>query len=146
MATLPTLPGLPDNPEQIVRLNGSWFELGLGVNAGRVEVSSGEFSMILGQLVSNELATMQTGDYIELSQVNVDLSDVDYLTFPAAVIGRELGSVDVAWMASILVDGTVYSEKEIKPEKEMNWADFKAPVQLITGTADVAVRLTIVEV
>jgi len=146
MSELPILPSLPDGPADIERENGSWFELSLGVLSGRVEVSSGVYSMILGQLESSELATMLTGDYVELSQADVDLSDVDYVTFPANVIGRELGAPNVAWMASILIDGAVYAEKEIKPEKEMDWSDFRAPVRLITGTAEVKVRLTVIEV
>lgn len=146
MATEPTLPGIPDDPAVIERDNGSWFELSLGTLSGRVETSPGEFSMVLGQEQSNELATMLTGDYIEASQEDVDLSDVDYITFPADVIGRELGGANVAWNATIMIDSTVYAEKEIKPEKAMSWSDFRAPVTLITGTADIVVRLTVVEV
>lgn len=146
MSTEPTFPGLPDDPAVIQRENGSWFELSLGTLSGRVETSVGEYSMILGQLISREVAPMETGDYIELSQSDVNLSDVDYITFPANVIGRVLGSLDVSWVASIIIDSTVYAEKEIKPEKEMSWADFRIPVKLITGTAGVKVRLTVVEV
>jgi len=146
MATAPTLPALPDEPAEIERENGSWFELSLGTLSGRVETSAGEYSMVLGQLESHELATISTGDYVEVTQEDVDLSGVDYITFPAEVIGRELGAVNVAWVASVIVGGTVFVEKEIKPEKETSWADFRAPVTLITGTADVTVRLTVVEV
>jgi len=146
MATLPTLPALPDPPAPIERENGSWFELSLGTLSGRVETDSGVFSMILGQLESTDLATMLTGDYIQVTQEDVDLSDVDYVTFPANVIGRALGASNVAWVASIIIDGTVYAEKTIDPDDDMSWEDFKAPVKLITGTATVTVRLTLEEV
>ena len=145
MALAPTLPDRPDYPVPVVRENGSWFELSLGVLSGRVPVGA-DYHMILGQLLSTEPGTMLTGDYIEVTQEDVDLTDVDYITFPATVVGRVLGAPNVAWSVSAIVGGVVYVSKEIKPEKSMDWADFRVPVTLVTGTEDVTVRLTIIEV
>ncbi|MCP4568972.1 MAG: hypothetical protein GY841_15460 [FCB group bacterium] len=145
MALTPTLPDKPDYPDAVVRENGSWFELSLGVLSGRVQVGA-DYHMILGQLISTEPGTMLTGDYIEVTQENVNLTGVDYITFPAQVVGRAIENPSVAWSSTIIVNSTVYGSKEIKTDKIMNWADFRVPVSLVTGMVDVTVRLTLIEV
>jgi hypothetical protein len=136
MATEPTLPDAPDHPVLIVRDEGSWLELYSGTLSKRVALSSIEWAFILGLLESNEQASLETGDFIQVSQ-DLDITDVDYVGFPVEVVGREN-----TWSAKILIDGVDFAYREIK-NKEMDWNDFRVPVSHLSGTVNVAVRLTI---
>lgn len=136
MATQPTLPATPDPPASIERDDASWIEIAPGTLCKRVSLSSSEWAYIIGQLESNERGLFTGGDYIQVSQ-NLDITDLSYLDFPLEIIGREN-----SWSASILIDGTQFINKEIKENKIMTWSDFRVPVAHLTGTVNVAVRLT----
>lgn len=139
MATQPTLPNAPDQPAQIERDDGSWFELYPGTLSKRVAISSSEWAFILGQLISNEkgiLTYLESGDYIQLSQ-DIDVTDIDLVDFPAEVIGR-----DNTWLASIYIDDVLFADRTLKEYKEVDWSDFRVPVSHLSGTVNVKVRLT----
>lgn len=137
MAAEPTLPNAPDPPALIERDDGSWLELYPGTLSGRVLLSASEWAYVLGLLESNERAFMTVGDYIQISQ-DLDITDSDYLYFPAEIIG-----VENTWSAKILIDDVEFAYMEIKEDKEMDWSSFRVPVTHLTGTVNVAIRLTL---
>lgn len=137
MAAEPTLPNVPDPPALIDRDDGSWLELYPGTLSGRVALSASEWAFVLGLFKSNERGPLTAGDYIQLSQ-DLDVTEIDLIDCPTEIIGREN-----TWSASIFIDDVLFANREIKENKEMDWNDFRVPVSHLTGTVNIAVRLTL---
>jgi len=115
----------------------------LGEGQGRVETSAGEACFVLGDLDPCRLFDLQLGDYAEVVQAT-DLTSVTLirvrctLSVPASLLAN------LAWEASILVDGAKLAWATCGPGRSRELTDLAANVSKLAGIQEVAVRLPLV--
>ena len=127
----------------------SAFESRLGLGQGRirpagVEPVTGEHVFVLGEDEPGRFFELSPGDHAEVVQ-DVDLSGVDlvrthlHMRVPASL------PTNLAWEASILVDGTKLASATCLPGRRRTISDLAANVSKLSGLHVVGVRLELVE-
>ena len=125
------------------------FESRLGLGQGRirpagVEPVTGEHVFVLGEDQPGRFFDLAAGDHAEVVQ-EVDLSGVDlvlahlHMRVPASL------PANLAWEASILVDGMKLASATCLPGRRRTISDLAANVSRISGLHVVGVRLELVE-
>ena len=125
------------------------FESRLGLGQGRIrpaEVApvAGEHLFVLGEDQPGRFFDLAAGDHAEVLQ-DVDLSGVDlvrthlHMRVPASL------PANLAWEASILVDGMKLASATCLPGRRRTISDLAANVSKISGLHVVGVRLELVE-
>jgi hypothetical protein len=125
------------------------FECRLGLGQGRVQPQeatppSGNYVFVLGEDEAGRIFELAPGDRADVVQ-ETDLTDVDLvrahlrLRVPAGL------PANLAWEASILVDGTEHAKATCPPGREREITDLAANVSKLAGLHQVGVRLELVE-
>ena len=123
------------------------FESRLGLGQGRVQQAdapSGDYVFVLGDDEAGRLFELSPGDLAEVVQ-ETDLTGVDLvrahlrLRVPAGL------PANLAWEASIVVDGSKHARATCSPGREREITDLAANVSKMAGLHQVGVRLELVE-
>jgi len=115
----------------------------LGEGQGRLETSAGEACFVLGDLEPGRCFDLQQGDYAEVVQAT-DLTGVTLIRARCTLSVPASLPANLAWEASILVDGTKLARAACESGRSRELMDLAANVSKLTGTHEVAVRLTLV--
>ena len=125
------------------------FESRLGLGQGRIRPAgiapvTGEHVFVLGEDEPGRFFDLAAGDHAEVLQ-EVDLSGVDlvrthlHMRVPASL------PTNLAWEASILVDGRKLASATCLPGRQRTIDDLAANVSKLSGLHVVGVRLELVE-
>ena len=123
------------------------FESRLGLGQGRVQQAdapSGDYVFVLGDDEAGRLFELSPGDLAEVVQ-ETDLTGVDLvrahlrLRVPAGL------PANLAWEASIVVDGSKHARATCSPGREREITDLAANVSKMAGLHEVGVRLELGE-
>lgn len=125
------------------------FESRLGLGQGRVQPQgttppSGDHVFVLGDDEAGRIYEFAPGDHAAVVQ-ETDLTDVDLvrahlrLRVPASL------PANLAWEASIVVDGAKHARATCPPGREREITDLAANVSKMAGMHQVGVRLELVE-
>ena len=119
------------------------FSSRLGDGQGRIETSAGEASFVLGYLEPRRMFDLQQGDYAEVVQTT-DLTDVTLVRARCTLVVPAGLPTSLAWEVSILVDGLKLACATCGSGRTRELTDLAANVSKLSGTHEIAVRLTLV--
>ncbi len=123
------------------------FESRLGLGQGRVQQAdapSGEHVFVLGDDEVGHVFELTPGDHAEVVQ-ETDLTGVDLLRAHLRLRVPASLPANLAWEASILVDGVKHARATCSPGREREITDLAANVSKLVGLHEVGVRLELVE-
>jgi hypothetical protein len=122
------------------------FTSRLGLGQGRLRTSKaspGEYAFVLGDVEPGHYFQLAPGDYSSVTQA-VDVTGINLvrvllrLKVPASI------PADLAWEASVTVDGVKKARMTALPGREHLVTDLAANVSKLTGVHLVGVRLELV--
>ena len=122
------------------------FTSRLGLGQGRLKTSKagmGEYAFVLGDVETGHYFQLAPGDYSAVTQA-VDVTGISLvrvllrLKVPASI------PADLAWEASVTVDGAKKARMTAVPGRERLMTDLAANVSKLTGVHLVGVRLELV--
>lgn len=115
----------------------------LGEGQGRVETSADEACFVLGDIEPGRLFDLQLADYAEVVQAT-DLTGITLVRARCTLSVPGSLPSNLAWEASILVDGAKLAWATCGPGRSRELTDLAANVSKLSGTHEVGVRLTLV--
>ncbi len=119
------------------------FTSRLGHSQGRIrttKATSGDFAFVLGDDEPGRFFELAPGDHAEVAQT----TDLTGVTFVRALLRLRVPAStpsELAWEASIVVDGAKLARMRAKPGRERLVTDLAANVSKLSGMHVVGVRL-----
>lgn len=121
------------------------FRSRLGEGQGRVAAAEAEHVFVLGDATGGSEAELTEGDFAEVAQ-DVDVTDADVVRVWLRLRVPEEVPADLAWVASITVDGRVVGQGTARPGSTRDLTDLLGNVSKLAGAHRIAVRLELVRV
>ena len=121
------------------------FRSQLGDGQGRVANAEGEHVFVLGDAGGRREANLSEGDFAEVAQ-DVDVTDADVVRVWLRLRVPDDVPPDLAWVASITVDGRVVGRGTARAGSTRDLTDLLGNVSKLAGTHRVAIRLELVRV
>ncbi|MCA9605657.1 MAG: hypothetical protein KC619_08690 [Myxococcales bacterium] len=121
------------------------FRSQLGEGQGRVATADGEHAFVLGDAAGGSRAELTEGDFAEVAQ-DVDVTDADAVRVWLRLRVPDDVPPDLAWLASITVDGRVVGQGTARRGSTRDLTDLLGNVSKLVGTHRIAVRLELVRV
>lgn len=121
------------------------FRTHLGEGQGRVATADGRHAFVLGDATGGSQAELTEGDFAEVAQ-DVDVTGADVVRVWLRLRVPEDVPPDLAWVASITVDGRVVGQGTARPGSTRDLTDLLGNVSKLAGTHRIAVRLELVRV
>ncbi len=121
------------------------FRSHLDEGQGRVATADGEHAFVLGDATGGSQSEFAAGDFAEVVQ-DVDVTDADVVRVWLRLRVPDDVPPDLAWVASITVDGRVVGQSTARPGSTRDLTDLLGNVSKLAGTHRIAVRLELVRV
>ncbi|MEQ9649811.1 MAG: hypothetical protein RLO52_30215 [Sandaracinaceae bacterium] len=121
------------------------FRSHLGEGQGRVAAANGEHVFVLGDATGGQHAELTEGDFGEVAQ-DVDVTGADLVRVWLRLRVPDDVPPDLAWVASITVDGRVVGQGTARPGSTRDLTDLLGNVSKLVGTHRIGVRLELVRV
>lgn len=123
------------------------FTSRLGIGQGRIHaslMSGGEYAFVLGDDEPGRFFTLAPGDNAEVTQ-DADLTDAKLIRALLRLRAPASTPSDLAWEASIVVDGAKLAQVRARPGRERLITDLVANVSKLAGLHEVGVRIELVQ-